>query len=81
MLTRDERLRQRARVAALRRHYPDRPDLYEDDQRTLKADSAERYIRELIDVFPPLSDEQRTRLALLLRGSPAGGREGAGDAA
>jgi hypothetical protein len=63
--------RRRARAAALRRHHPDRPELAADDQRTLKAARAERYVRELVDTFPPLTAEQRGRLALLLQGGEA----------
>ncbi|SDM01600.1 hypothetical protein SAMN05660642_01340 [Geodermatophilus siccatus] len=43
-------------------------------RRAAKARSVaavERRIRELVDAAPPLSEEQRTRLALLLR--PSGG--------
>jgi hypothetical protein len=58
--------RRRARVAALRRHHPDRPDLTADDQRTLLADALERRIRQALDTTPPLNPEQRARLARLL---------------
>jgi hypothetical protein len=61
----------KARAAALRRHYPDRPELAADDQRALKADRAERYVRDLVDGWPPLTTDQRDRLALLLQGSVA----------
>jgi hypothetical protein len=64
----------RARAAALRRHYPDRPELAADDQRALKAARAEKYVRELVDDWPPLTHDQRDRLALLLQ-------SGGGDAA
>ncbi len=39
----------------------------------LKAIKAEEYIRRLVDTAPPLNDDQRSRLALLLRGSASGG--------
>ncbi len=39
--------------------------------RTKKIAAVERRIRELVDSAPPLTDEQRDRLALLLRGSAA----------
>jgi len=71
--------RTRARAAALRRHHPDQPDLAADLQRTLKTDALERHIRELVDTFPPLTADQRNRLALLLHGSPAREQKG-GDA-
>ena len=59
--------RRRARAAALSRHHPDRPEVAAEDRRTLKADAAERYVRELVDSFPPLTAEQRARLASLLQ--------------
>ncbi len=37
----------------------------------LKELRAADYIRELVDSAPPLTDEQRSRLALLLRGTAA----------
>jgi hypothetical protein len=43
-------------------------------RRSAKARSvrkAEDYIRHLVDTAPPLTDEQRDRLALLLRGAAA----------
>jgi hypothetical protein len=54
--------RRRARGAALTRHHPDQVE----PRRELKADAAERYIRELVDTFPPLTPEQKSRLAVLL---------------
>ncbi len=33
--------------------------------------SAQEYVRQLVDTWPPLTDEQRDRLALLLRGTAA----------
>jgi hypothetical protein len=62
----------RARVANFRRHHPDRPELAADDQRQLKANKMERYIRQLVDDFPPLTQEQRARLATLLAGGGDG---------
>jgi hypothetical protein len=56
----------RARLAATSRHHPDRPELTVDDRRYFKAAAAERYVRELVDTFPPLTDQQRARLAALL---------------
>ncbi len=50
---------------------PQRPECraqaVEEARRTYKALSAEDYIRQLVDEAPPLSAEQRDRLALLLR--------------
>ena len=71
--------RLRARAAAVTRHHPDQPELAADDRRALKADAAERYVRDLVATWPPLSDAQRGRLAALLAGSDPG--EGGGDGA
>lgn len=58
----------RARIAALSRtdRAPDDPELT-DARRGLRAARAEEYINKLLAAAPPLSDEQRTRLAELLR--------------
>ncbi len=62
---------ERAKVASLSRsRTSDDPDLVAA-RRDLRAARAEDYIRKLVDAAPPLSDEQRDRLALLLRGSAA----------
>jgi hypothetical protein len=58
--------RRRARLASNSRHHPDRPELTVEDRRHLKAVAAEHYVRELVDMFPPLTDQQRARLAVLL---------------
>lgn len=54
---------------------PDRREHFREMQRrSAKARSvrrAEDYIRQLVDSAPPLTDEQRDRLALLLRGTAA----------
>ncbi len=59
----------RAVIAAKRRHHPD-VDLTED-RRALRAARAEDYIKKLVDEAPPLTESQRDRLALLLRGGAA----------
>jgi hypothetical protein len=69
--------RQRARLAALRRHHPDDPTVGMEERRDFKADAAERYVRELVDGWPPLTDVQRSRLAVLLLG---GGDDAQGSA-
>ena len=58
--------RRRARLAAITRHHPNRPDLTVDDRRYFKATAAERYIRDLVDTDPPLTGDQRAHLAGLL---------------
>ena len=46
----------------------------DEARRRLKALKAEEYILKLVEAAPPLSDEQRNRLAVLLRGpSDSGG--------
>lgn len=64
----------RARVAAL-----SRTDAGDDDRRTearrdLNAAKIEAYIEKLLATAPPISDEQRTRLAALLRPVRVDGR-------
>jgi hypothetical protein len=59
---------ERARVASLTRsRAPDDPDLLAA-RRNLRAARAEDYVRKLVAAAPPLSIEQRDRLAVLLRG-------------
>ncbi len=60
----------RARVAALKRHHPDDPKTAEAAAQ-FKADRLAEYIQRLVADAPPLSPEQRDRLALLLRGAGA----------
>ena len=57
----------RARIALL--HKAANPDLaaIHDARRDLRASRAELYIRELLATVPPLTVEQRDRLAGLLR--------------
>ena len=58
---------ERARVASLSRsRQPDDPALT-NARRALRAARAEEYVRKLVDTWPPLTDEQRDRLAVLLR--------------
>lgn len=57
----------RGRLAALTRHRAlNDPDV-DAARRDLRVASAEDYIRRLVDAAPPLTDDQRSRLALLLR--------------
>jgi hypothetical protein len=64
------RARARARIAAGQRWRPDDPALFEQ-RRTFRAASAEQYIRDLVNGHPALTDDQRDRLARLLRGEVA----------
>jgi hypothetical protein len=66
-----ERARARARHNGLKsRHGADAPETIAA-RTELKALAAEEYIRELVAGAPPLTEEQRVRIAGLLR--PVGG--------
>ncbi len=59
---------ERARVASLSRsRTADDPDLV-NARLNLRAERAADYIARIVDAAPPLTVEQRDRLALLLRG-------------
>ena len=59
---------ERARVASLTRsRTPDDPDLL-DARRKLRTERLAAYITATVDAAPPLTADQRDRLALLLRG-------------
>jgi hypothetical protein len=59
---------ERARVASLTRsRRPDDPELVAARQ-SLKAERLADYIKRTVDAAPPLTPEQRDRLALLLKG-------------
>ena len=65
----------KAKVAALSRdRRPDDPDLL-SARRNLRAACLAGYISKTVDAAPPLTIEQRDRLAALLRG--AGGQDAA----
>ncbi|MGR6317841.1 hypothetical protein Q2K19_03665 [Micromonospora soli] len=67
-------LSKRGRYAALkRRHGADHPTT-QAASRELREATLARHITRLVDQAPPLTDEQRARLAGLLR--PAGGQAG-----
>ena len=58
----------RARVAALSRdRAPDDPDL-QDARRDLRASMLAAHVAKVVAQAPPLTAEQRDRLAILLRG-------------
>ena len=67
---------ERARVASLTRsRAADDPDLVSARQ-NLKAERLAEYIRKTVDSAPPLTPEQRDRLALLLSGGGADAQSG-----
>jgi hypothetical protein len=59
--------RERARLAALTRHHPDAD--HGAARRDLRAAQLEEHIRRVVDQSPPLTENQKCRLALILRGS------------
>ena len=62
---------ERARVASLSRSRPaDDPDLV-DARRNLRAERLAAHIEKVVAEAPPLTAEQRYRLAVLLRGGGA----------
>lgn len=67
----ERRRRLRARHNALiKAHGPESPQVLEA-RRDLAAARLEEYIAETVATAPPLSPEQRDRIALLLRGRAA----------
>ena len=64
----EEWRRQRARLAALSRHYPNHPDLGAADRLALKLKRAEDFITRLVIEPPELAAEERERLASILTG-------------
>lgn len=64
---------ERARVASLSRsRTPDDPELL-DARRNLRAERLALHIATVVAEAPPLTAEQRDRLAVLLRGGGQGG--------
>lgn len=53
------------RIAATLRHHPDAD--VTDLRRELHAAKIEKYVTELAEKFPPLTEAQRERLALLIK--------------
>jgi len=62
---------QRARVAALVRHRHDGDQDIAVARQALAAARLADYIQKVVAEAPPLSNEQREKLALLLRGGDA----------
>ena len=63
---------ERARLAALSRHHPGNTVAIEAARRDLRAERLAEHIQRVVDVAPPLTDSQRSRLSALLRGNGAG---------
>ncbi len=62
----------RARKAALTRHRNGDDPALVDAARDLAAANIGSYIKRVVDAAPPLTAQQRDKLALLLRGSDSG---------
>jgi hypothetical protein len=54
-----------SKIAAIERHHSDANT--GDLRRELRAAQLAEHIRRVVDAAPPLTDDQRTRLAALLR--------------
>lgn len=63
---------QRGRHNALKRYRSDSDPEVQTANRDLRAARLEHFIKRTVDAAPPLTPEQRDRLALLLR-APSGG--------
>lgn len=59
---------ERARLAANVRHHPEAD--HTELRRELKTVTLAEHIKRVVDAAPPLTSEQRDRLAVLLRGGP-----------
>jgi hypothetical protein len=61
----------RARLAALKRHRPADDPVIAAAVTDLRTERLAVAIRDAVEAAPPLSDEQRVRLAAILRGQGA----------
>lgn len=59
----------RARLAARTRHYPDGD--HAEARRDLAAANIQAYVQRVIAAAPPLTNEQREKLAMLLSAPPS----------
>ena len=67
----------RNRLGVVRRHHPDDHAAITDARRALAAAKLEDYVERVVAEAPPLTVEQRDKIALLLRGSAADPRTAA----
>ena len=66
-----EQARIRGELGATKRHHPDNQQKITELTLELKASTLASHIEQLVSTWPPLSAEQRDKLALLLRGNAA----------
>jgi hypothetical protein len=62
---------ERARYSALRRYRPETDASVVEAKRDLRAARLEDYISRVVAEAPPLTEDQRDRLTMLLRGGEA----------
>ena len=65
MLTKAQRS-ERARIAALARHHKDDPSVVDARRTEFKTRRLEEYVKRVMESDPPLTPEQRRRVAQLL---------------
>lgn len=70
-------LSERARVAALTRHHPNRPDIAAPARRDLAAAMLAEHVARVVADAPPLTPEQRDRIAAALWAGSASDRTAA----
>lgn len=63
---------ERAKLASITRHHPDDADRIAEARRDLRAARLEDHVRDAVAAAPPLTAEQRRRLAALLNGGGRG---------
>jgi len=68
----------RGKLGATARRFPNDPDRLAEARRDLAAAKLQDYIERTLADAPPLSDAQRERLAVLLRGPAVGQRSNDG---
>jgi hypothetical protein len=59
---------ERARLAVTIRDHPNDHERIDAIRRDMRAEQLADHIRRVVDTFPPLTADQRGRLALLLQG-------------
>jgi hypothetical protein len=62
----------RARVMSLKKHHPQGGETVDAAVTDLRELVLEQHIRKAVDAAPPLTDQQKARLAALLRPSDGG---------